>query len=324
MGHSGTCVGRRGVHEALAVSAFAVFVVVVGFHVLGSLRTLTMLEPSSCDLEQPPPHHEIGRAGITCPTTFVTQYFHIPSKHEHSEYIKWIQSIPPMCLLVFTDSPQLWNVSDQVIVQTTLCSEGRVMNKSQCFWREQWGLDPEAGIHRSFLLYLTWNLKAHFLSEAVRLDPFTSEFFFWMDAGYARVPLRGEARTLVPRIDPGRVHFLLVGRFTENELRGSFHYTVRQDRLAGNMFGGHKTSIPAWVDLYYRVFRQYIDSGWFVGKDQNIMNTACTRHPSVCYIVDPRVWYFGNPWFSMWECLLRQRECGYLSVNESGPLGLSW
>lgn len=297
-------------------------VILAGVNALWLLtRLLDRQDSPFCDLERPYRPHVKKRGGLTCPITFVTQYYQIPSKHPHAHYVDWIKNIRGVCLLVFTDSPELWNVSDQVVFHTpSICEEGRALNRSQCFWREQWMYDPEASIHRSYQLYLAWNLKPHFLSEAVRLDPFGSDYFFWMDAGYMRTPSRSgdDARSLVPSsIKSTRMHFLLVNRFSQAELSGQYHYYTHQDRIAGNMFGGHRTTVQPWVDLYYQVFRQYVDAGWFVGKDQNIMNTVCARHPSACYLVDPMVSVFANPWFSMWECLLGQRGCLVLTLNES-------
>lgn len=274
----------------------------------------------SCDLEQPPPVHGKKATGLQCATTFVTQYFHIPSKHGHEEYTGWIRNIPPAwCMLVFTDTPSLWNGSNRVLVDTSLCREGGALNRSQCFWRDQWEHDPEAAIHKDFRLYVVWNLKARFLSEAVRLDPFRSDFFFWMDAGYARAPLRvdGLAFTPMTSIDRTKMHFLLVNRFPRAELNGNFHYTLYQDRLAGNLFGGHRGAVVEWARVYYLVLQDYVDRGWFVGKDQNIMNTLCVEHPSLCLAVDPLLPSYVNPWFTLWGCLQGSRLCSFLPMNET-------
>lgn len=271
-----------------------------------------------CDLDQSPSEYKPSRVIPRCATTFVTQYFHIPSKHGYGEYAQWIQSMPPVCLVVFTDTPFLWKISDDtIVIETSLCREASFLNRSSCFWREQWYQDPEAIIHRGFLLYLTWNLKARFLSRAVEWNLYDSDFFFWMDAGYARVPLHGDGRRLLPSIDPTRMHFLLVNPFTRVELEGSFHYTVGRDRLAGNLFGGHHMAVRVWTRLYYQIFQEYVGRGWFVGKDQNLMNSLCVQHPSLCLAVDPGLGSLVNPWFSLWGWLLGQRSCNVLQMNET-------
>jgi hypothetical protein len=282
-------------------------------------------ESPLCDLGPPytPPEHAIpeNASRPVCPTTFVTQYFRIPSKHDPEEYRAWIRSLQGMCLIVFTDSPHWWHADDQVLVHADICHEGRALNQSACFWREQWHHDPEARLHRSYQLYLAWNLKPWFLKEAVRLNPFQSDWFFWIDAGYRRASpsssskggltyTAGNARDLVPAaMDANVMNFLLIQPFPAEEVNGGYHYTTGRDRIAGNLFGGHKRAIHAWVDLYYQVFQEYVDRRWFVGKDQNLLNTLCTEHHDACALIDPRVGAWESSWFTMWQCLLGQREC---------------
>ena len=246
-----------------------------------------------------------------CSTTFVTAYFDIPSKHSRHEYVKWIANQRNLCLLIFTDSPDLWTVQGQIIIQTTLRDEGMKLNRSSEFWNNQRSMDPEAGAHRSPWLYITWNLKPHFLSQAVLLNPFSSEFFFWIDAGYTRTLKIGDARSLVPVLNNNNstIYFMLVGHFTRQEMLGKFHYTTGMDRVAGNMFGGHGSVVDSWVSLYYAVFDEYVKRGWFVGKDQNIMNTLCVEHQDICSFFNTLECYYDDIWFTMWDCLLHQCKC---------------
>ena len=225
------------------------------------------------------------------------------------------------CFLVFTDSPALWATTGPravpLVIETKLCDEGRALNQTTQFWRQQWFHDPEARIHKGFHLYLTWNLKPYFLQEATRLNPFRSQYFFWIDAGYMRSidQAYGDVRSMVPTLYRPAMHFLLVGDFGSAELRGEpFRYTVGQDRVAGNMFGGHASTIQPWAQLYYQTFQTYINRGWFVGKDQNIFNTLCIEHPDACVLLKPHVWFGENPWFKMWDCLFHhQRPCSTVS-----------
>jgi hypothetical protein len=110
-------------------------------------------------------------------------------------------------------------------------------------------------------------------------------------------------------MDDNAINFLLIRNFPTEEMNGGYQYTTGRDRIAGNMFGGHQRVINTWVDLYYQVFQEYVDRKWFVGKDQNLMNTLCTEHHEVCALIDPNARAWENPWFTMWQCLLGQREC---------------
>jgi hypothetical protein len=246
-----------------------------------------------------------------CVTTFVTAYFDIPSKHSRQEYEKWISNQGNTCLLIFTDAPELWAVAGQMIIHTSLRDEGRALNMSSEFWNKQRLTDPESMIHKSPWLYIIWNLKPYFISTAVRLNPFSSEYFFWIDAGYTRTPKIGNARSLVPVLkNNNTVYFMLIEHFTRQEMIGNFQYTTGMDRIAGNMFGGHGSAVRSWSSLYYTVFNEYVKKGWFVGKDQNIMNTLCVEHPSMCSFFSTLVCYYNEDvWFTMWDCLLHQCSC---------------
>lgn len=161
------------------------FVAAVILSVACSLKFFSMWRPVDyrmdempCDFDSKPrTYHHMRQK--SCPTTFVTQYFQIPSKHSLSEYMEWIRNLhdADICLLVFTDSPHLWHGQRHAVIKTSLCSEGVALNRSELFWREQWYKDPEAFIHRGFYVYLAWNLKPYFLSEAVRMNTFSSQYF---------------------------------------------------------------------------------------------------------------------------------------------------
>ena len=266
-----------------------------------------------CDLDKSPPVHVLPAdklfSAAHCNVTFVTAYFDIPSKHDHSEYVKWISNQRNMCLVVFTDSPALWKVPGQIVFETSLCEEGRALNMSSSFWRDQWFLDPEAVTHRGPQLYITWNLKPYFMSQAARINPFSSEYFFWIDAGYTRSVKLGDARSLNPSLEKDAMYFLLLGQFSRQEMLGGFHYTVGKEGVGGGMFGGHISFVDKWVALYYRVFHEYVKRGWFVGKDQNLLNSLCSENPGVCMYFSLLDEGQGDVWFSMWDCLLHQQRC---------------
>ncbi len=117
----------------------------------------------------------------SCAMTFVSLYVNILSQHRALtvEYASWIHKLKGVCLLVFTDYPELWQTRYKVIfIKTDLYREPLVLNQSGCFWHEQREQDPEAGIHESPLVYLAWNLKAYFVKEGVHLNLFYSKWLF--------------------------------------------------------------------------------------------------------------------------------------------------
>jgi hypothetical protein len=147
------------------------------------------------------------------------------------------------------------------------------------------------------------------MTEAVRMNCFSSQEFYWIDAGYMRWPTPGNTITLAPRLfSSDRVTFLVIYPFqtwdVSAALLGSFH-----DRIAGNLFGGTGEAVTRWSSLYYQVFQQFEQQGWFVGKDQNLMNFLCIQHPDACNLLIPVLKPGENPWFTLWECLIGIRTC---------------
>jgi hypothetical protein len=265
----------------------------------GSCSTRTLVQPSV-----PIPNNST----TPCRTTLVTVYFEIGGgKHQTGEYEEWIEALreAATCLVVFTDRPELWRDGRVFVIEADLCAEGLFLNHTWSFWRRQWFVDPEAAIHKGYLLYLIWNLKPRFLLRATELNPFHSDHFFYVDAGYARE--KGLADTRGPPRLSGRkgVRVLQVGAYPAEERRGHFRYTVGQDRIGGGMFGGRAEDIRGWHDLYYGTMADYVKRGWFVGKEQNVMATLCAEHRHACVRIRPYgfPFFWGNIWFSMWNCL---------------------
>jgi hypothetical protein len=269
--------------------------------------------------------------------TFVTSYFRVPSKHTPQQYAEWIGHLLQeerirQCLLVFTDSPELWlqrgvapttRRRGVVVVPTSLCEEGRALNRSRAFWWSQFYLDPEARTHRSYQLYLVWNLKPHFLTEAVRLNCFASDRFYWIDAGYMRTaprpPPSSSSSVNISGVRP-QMTFLQVNPFESEERRQlspPYHYTTVKNRIAGGLYGGSPPAVLAWAALYARVFQEYVERGWFVGKDQNLMATLCVQHPFACVLATPNTTADENRWFTLWECLIGERTCAYRHYDSS-------
>ncbi len=117
--------------------------------------------------------------------------------------------------------------------------------------------------------------------------------------------------------------FLLLQPFAPEERWGGpspYHYTTGRDRIAGGLFGGPAAAVREWAALYYRVLQQYVERGWFVGKDQNLMATLCAQHPTACSLAVPNMTAGENRWFTLWGCLLGERACAY-NVRLDGTRG---
>ena len=104
-----------------------------------------------------------------------------------------------------------------------------------------------------------------------------------------------------PTFDPCCVHFGAPYPFKAHELvispdgqcRTDFY---RLDRLCGCAFLLTREFAPVFRDIYFKVFNEYVQRDWFVGKDQSIMNTASVEHADRFRIVDANTTVCGRWW----------------------------
>jgi hypothetical protein len=88
--------------------------------------------------------------------------------------------------------------------------------------------------------------------------------------------------------------------------------TYRPD--SGSLFGGHPEAIQWWLDTFITYTKHYLAQGFFVGKDQSIMNAIVLLYPErffTLYARDPRApaspglshygWlgYCSDPWYAV-------------------------
>ena len=250
------------------------------------------------------------RMNVSCPITWVTAYYRTPSKHSFHEYNQWIRNMQAinMCLVVYTDTLDMWTSpsSMTVVIPTDLCSGSRWhLNLTLKEWQRELSIDPECHIHQHYKLYWVWALKAFFLNTTAVADPFGSKAFFWIDSGYFRdhshdgLDIRSTSTSLVR---PGAVAFLQVEPFTEQELK--IFEPILHNGIAGGLFGGSAEAVQSWCKRYKHMLAVYQSKGWFLGKDQTVMATACLETLELCQLIEPNPLISINPWFSMFESII--------------------
>jgi len=171
-------------------------------------------------------------------------------------------------------------------------------------------IDPEKGIGHSVPLYMIWNEKSHFLKRAIELNPFSTDYFLWVDIGCFRVPnteyLNWPNPERIVALPKNKVLLLSVVPFTQEELSTSalenlpsFLYT---NRIGATIFGGDKAALLTWHEKYYAMLEYFISVNWFIGKDQTIMNCVYLLNQDLCSLTDVvRSQY--DPWFYLQEFL---------------------
>lgn len=247
-----------------------------------------------------------------CPITIVTAYFDVPSKRGREFYVQWMQNILSIksCMVVFTDDCHLFRQhasSHRVILHTDLQKEIGVFNQPIQFWERQVEMDPEREIHRGYRLYWVWSLKPIFVSKGADYGFFGSDYYAWMDIGMLRNDKFNSAniRGVVPpaSFDPSCIHLGMPNPFEPSDLilraNGSCMtpFTER-DRVCGCAFLVTKRVAHVFREIYLTMFDEYVDRGWFVGKDQNLINTACVENTHMFRFIQPDP-TLGDGWFTL-------------------------
>jgi FkbM family methyltransferase len=213
--------------------------------------------------------------------------------------------------VVFTNDESSFSAfaapSVRVFVVSLEEQQGRMLNRSVEFWQSQLNRDTERGIHRSYELYWIWALKTYFVAEAADMDTFGSDWFFWLDIGGVRASVDFWAGRLLDKasvnLDAKMVYYACVEPFAQDELEvqpDGFCHTKFEMKvhLAGGLFLIHRSKARDWADIYRRVFDQVASMGYFVGKDQDVLSTACVQHSSTCALL-PTTTAPGDQWFSI-------------------------
>ena len=243
-----------------------------------------------------------------CNTTIISAFYHIKSKHSYEDYLMWMINFLSLtdCMVIFTQPDMVSTIksmrgskksSKSVIIPRSIQSfmMFHLLNKKQ--WEEQELMDPDHYPGHTKELFMIWNEKTNMMKLAADINPFSSTYFVWLDIGAVRHPKYNEEQ-LVKRIphDYG-VLLLNVDHFTENELHGVADFS-HVDRIGGTTIGCDKESLNQWHKAYYGVIGDYLDKGWFIGKDQNMMATTCVQ-TELCLLLpgDTNHWFKMQEWF---------------------------
>jgi hypothetical protein len=63
-----------------------------------------------------------------------------------------------------------------------------------------------------------------------------------------------------------------------------------RDVVAAGGFGGDAAGVKAFASAFYAMADAFLEQGFFVGKEQNVMTAACIAHPRLCALL-PGGWF---------------------------------
>jgi teichuronic acid biosynthesis glycosyltransferase TuaG len=260
-------------------------------------------------------------------TTIVSCYYSIKSKFPSIKYIEWMNNFLSLeCnLVIYTDK------ESESIIRSIRARKG-LMDRTAIIIKpiEDWTMYPyrDAYLHSHTIdtendihspeLYMLWNEKTFFVNDAIKLNPFHSQWFFWSDIGCMRYKEMFKDVQGYP--NPYRVLDLPSHKFIlssiipfskEDSMKDGYspipylfrNRTVDKScgnvvRIQGGFFGGHISQWSKWTSLFSSMFAEFVRTKTFIGKDQYIMASVFLNNPNDFHLfqaTDNNI--IRDPWF---------------------------
>lgn len=223
-------------------------------------------------------------------TTIVTCYFKGLSKYDPELYTYWIQNFVHLKsnIIIFSNNPLQFDGKDNIKIY-----EYGKFYVDRYNWEYHKTLDVEE--YHNVNLYRIWNEKTFMIEEAIRLNPYRSKYFFWVDIGCIRSPevlmeVINFPTNLEKYVDIyGGFILSLIEDFTSYDkkfidgISVSFRNVENRscpitDRIQGGFFGGSINKCLDWIQIYKDELELFMDQGVFAGKEQNIMSNICLKY----------------------------------------------
>ena len=237
--------------------------------------------------------------------TVITCYYKVKSKHSFEEYAKWIKNflyILQANLIIFTSADMAESLKALAMQNRTQSGANKnikiiirelhdlePVKRYQNIWDDQYGKDPTRQI-RTKECYMIWNSKMSLVKEAIELNPFGSDKFIWNDIGSLRDTrfIHENYKNMLnyPRYDAisaDKIDIVLIEGF-KNPNQVIFQ---NETHLSGAIFGGGRDVFLKVIDLFYRNFDMYLEKGYFIGCDQQILATCYMQHPALFQLIIP-------------------------------------
>lgn len=246
--------------------------------------------------------------------TLVTCYYNIDSKRDHKQYVKWMSNLLGninIPLIVYCDSK-----SEKLIENITKINKNKFIkiikyeiedffvNQYQNHFEYSYSIDIEKKIH-SIELYKVWNEKFNFIAKAIDINPFNSEYFYWIDIGCFRKKCTGlnyDKFNNWPNLDilknyTNKIILFQTKEFSNKDKILDINGLVNNNlskacsrggwgagRLVGGFFGGNIKNMLQFNNLYYDMLLLWTKHNRFIGKDNYIMNNVYLQNKDLFHL----------------------------------------
>jgi hypothetical protein len=236
--------------------------------------------------------------------TIVTAFFDIQRDTRGDgrtidEYLQWIQKTLQLnCnLFIVTESKFVPFMKEHRPHYPTYIKEDRLENASYYKYLPQMKNILESTEYKKCIAYPNrvecvlpeYNViqysKFGWLEEAIRINPFQTDYFFWMDAGISR--FFGDVDIRLPY--PGRLpsnQFIIQKRHDLDTYTIDDTFLWKADNLVkGTMFGGHKESLLCISKKVEEVFESML-SQQIVNNEQIALAIVYHKNKELFHIVE--------------------------------------
>ena len=268
--------------------------------------------------ESPPPHL----------ATVVSAFYDLSDgrarsgKHQVSEYMKWMQNFLASTdpLVIFCEPGSVWHSlirthrqhAPTIIAALPLENLTVATNFDPNFWQQAAiQRDPQPYLRyvkaRDPRLYQIWNEKIIMVHETAVSNPFGTEHFVWLDAGYYRdTPVNGTIVRNNMTANGLRPNQMILHNVEDCPVVGYL--------IAGGAWGGSGSAVRLFYQRYWETF-------WFmvthkiscVGVDQYVFVHLCKSFPDLCSL------HVSKEWFRLGKVWLRDPQYNFSSTTVLDP-----
>jgi hypothetical protein len=270
------------------------------------------VELSLCKNEQDSKYHICKTDhGKNLPTV-VTAYFKVKNKHTDKEFDSWIRKFlsVPNNLIVFTDKQHAGLIKKMrgdlpiIIIEKNL--KDLYHYKYYDRYKEMHEIEKAEGYSPE--LYIIQSEKVKFVNEAIKLDPYKSNFFVWTDIGAIKenqyLDIKYPTNT---HMVSNKMSFFAINDFMYSDVITKAPRHSYDISIAGNVQIGDKFAWKLYNHLWDTIIESYLEKSFMITNDQAVIGAIILTYPEIARIIYPDIRYTGNLW---WYSLL------YLSDSE--------
>ena len=242
--------------------------------------------------------------------TVVSCYYRIASKHSYNAYDAWIRNFMsiPMNTVLFVDEDShsyLSSLYPETQTRKYVIRPFEAFTTSKLSWESDENIDHERRDGHNRKLYMVWNEKPFFMLEALKMNPYCSEYYMWVDMGCFRSEgMKFPGFPSVSKANHSKIQFLNIEPFSTSEYVNPFMIDERfryVNRIGGTMFMCPKLLIETFADVHLGLLRDFQTKGLFKGKDQSLYAFAVLQNPDMFELIVPSSNTGYDKWFYFHE-----------------------